>query len=50
MSKNLEKLVEEGFLSIPLCPKTMLTYTVRTSILESIKEECADFCRTVLAF
>jgi SAM-dependent methyltransferase len=48
MSKNLEKLVEEGFLSIPLCPKTMLTYTVRTSILESIKEECADFCGTVL--
>jgi len=48
MNKNLERLVEEEFLSIPLRPKTMLTYTMRTSILESIKEECADFCGIVL--
>ncbi|MFN3330021.1 MAG: hypothetical protein ACK419_03735, partial [Pyrinomonadaceae bacterium] len=49
MNRNdIENLIEREFLSIPLRPKTMLIYTVRTAILESVKKASSEFYGTVL--
>ena len=48
MKTDLEKQIEEEFLSMPLRPATMGFYTVRTAILESVKAETASFTGTVL--
>jgi SAM-dependent methyltransferase len=45
---NIEKQIEEEFLSVALRPRTMLFYTARTAILESVKEESRLFYGTVL--
>ncbi|HEX8736663.1 MAG TPA: methyltransferase domain-containing protein [Pyrinomonadaceae bacterium] len=45
---NIEKQIEEEFLSIPLRPRTMFFYSARTAILESVKEESRLFYGTVL--
>jgi SAM-dependent methyltransferase len=45
---NIEKQIEDEFLSVRLRPRTMLFYSVRTAILERVKQESASFCGTVL--
>lgn len=45
---NIEKQIEDEFLSVRLRPRTMLFYSVRTAILESMKAESAAFYGTVL--
>jgi SAM-dependent methyltransferase len=46
--EDIEKQIKEEFLSVRLRPQTMLFYTVRTAILESVREETASFYGTVL--
>ena len=45
---NIEKQIEDEFLSVQLRPRTMMFYSVRTAILESVKAESASFYGTVL--
>jgi SAM-dependent methyltransferase len=45
---DIEKQIEDEFLSVRLRPRTMLFYSPRTAILESIKEESDSFYGTVL--
>ena len=45
---DLEKLIESDFLSMPLRPRTLTYYTVRTTILEAVRRETASFHGTVL--
>jgi SAM-dependent methyltransferase len=45
---NIEKQIEDEFLSVRLRPRTMLFYSVRTAILESIREESNSFYGTIL--
>jgi hypothetical protein len=45
---NIEKQIEDEFLSVRLRPRTMLFYSVRTAILESVKKESESFYGMVL--
>lgn len=45
---SLEQRIEKEFLSMPLRPRNMSFYSVRTSILRSLKKETASFYGTVL--
>jgi len=45
---DIEKQIEDEFLSVQLRPRTMMFYSVRTAILESVKAESASFYGTVL--
>lgn len=45
---SVEQQIEDEFLSVRLRPRTMLYYSVRTAILESISEESKLFYGTVL--
>jgi SAM-dependent methyltransferase len=46
--ENIERQIEREFLKMPLSPKTMGFYTVRTAILESVKEETKSFHGRIL--
>lgn len=45
---SIEKQIEDEFLTVPLRPRTMLFYSLRTAILESVKEESELFYGAVL--
>nr|MDQ3798044.1 hypothetical protein [Acidobacteriota bacterium] len=45
---SIEKQIEEEFLAVKLRPRTMLFYTARTAILESVTAESKSFYGTVL--
>lgn len=45
---SIEKQIEDEFLTVRLRPRTMLFYSVRTAILESVKEESGLFYGAVL--
>jgi len=46
--ENVENQIEKEFLSMPLKPQTMGFYSVRTAILESVKDETKSFYGQVL--
>ena len=45
---SLEKQINESFLNVPLRPETMLIFTARTAILESVKDAAKSFRGKVL--
>ncbi len=45
---DLDRLIENEFLAVPLRPRTMLIYSPRTAILRTVKAETAVFHGTVL--
>ncbi len=46
--QNIEHQIEKEFLAMPLSPKTLGFYSVRTAILESVKEETKIFYGRIL--
>jgi len=46
--QNIERQIEKEFLAMPLSPKTVGFYSVRTAIFESVKEETKFFYGRVL--
>jgi hypothetical protein len=41
--ESIERQIEREFLAMPLSPKTMGFYSVRTAILDSVKEQTNFF-------